>query len=97
MYISQEDVQKTVQYKELFAVFLMISSQNDQNQMNERDQLLCELINDESLKREFLNDLNDKMKEYSQSQCFEEAVLYRDIRNVLNFIFHESIDDRVHS
>lgn len=97
MYISQEDVQKTVQYKELFAVFLMISSQNDQNQMNERDQLLCELINDESLKREFLNDLNEKMKEYSQTQCFEEAVLYRDIRNVLNFIFHESIDDRVHS
>lgn len=65
--------------------------------MNERDQLLCELINDESLKREFLNDLNEKMKEYSQTQCFEEAVLYRDIRNVLNFIFHESIDDRVHS
>ena len=97
MYISQEDVQKTVQYKELFAVFLMISSQNDQNQMNERDQLLCELINDESLKREFLNDLNDKMKEYSQSQCFEEAVLYRDIKNVLNSLFYEGIDDRVHS
>ena len=65
--------------------------------MNERDQLLCELINDESLKREFLNNLNEKMKEYSQSQCFEEAVLYRDIKNVLNSLFYEGIDDRVHS
>ncbi|KAK8814354.1 hypothetical protein WA158_008216 [Blastocystis sp. Blastoise] len=81
--IEQNDINKSIELKEQFNL-----------KTNEESKLLCELINNNTLKIQLLNDLSYKMNEYSKNQQFENAAIIRDVKNTIETIQETHFNDK---